>query len=473
MAETFSLPAVDRPLAANHSAVIPDDDSGPRDLTVDEIDRLAPTNGHNRGPVPPHDVDAEASVIGYALIRPDRHPALAAAARPADFYQPSHGTLWATIGTLAADNELTVENLAARADTPPVRLAELTVAAAPSHQAALANARLVADHARRRRIITAARQLTDDAYDTATPDSFADRTVGELLELTQPAGRDDTARPIADLLPQHLDLLEARHDGTAPLGAPTGWAELDRTIAGLRPGQLVVVAARPSIGKSAFGPGQLALNSTAAGHPTLVCSVEMPADELLDRWLAATTGLGLGRLRDGTFGPRDWDRIAAGVTTLVDHQRAPLWVYDAPAQTVPRIAAETRRHQPAVVIVDYLQILDAHEKHQNRAVEVQTITRGLKQLARREECCVVALCQLNRELEKRGDKRPVLADLRDSGAIEQDADLVVCLYRDDYYNAGGSPALEVLVRKNRQGPLGTVTLNYDRSTGRITEQEAP
>jgi replicative DNA helicase len=264
---------------------------------------------------------------------------------------------------------------------------------------------------------------------------------------------------IGDLIDGHIDLLEARAEGQHG-GIPTGWLDLDRLIGGLRPGQVAVICGRPGMAKSAVALC-LAINAAHEGHETLVASIEMSDEELMDRTVASEARVALQNIRNGKTTPKDWERIAGHVQALSE---LPLWILDDPTMTVPDIQAKARRIGAQLIVVDYLQILTASggRSDDNRQVEVSGMSAAIKRMARQLEVPVVVLSQLNRAVESRMDKRPMLADLRESGAIEQDADLVIGLYRDEYYKPDSKDKgiIEMDVLKQRNGPTGVAKLAF-------------
>ncbi len=280
---------------------------------------------------------------------------------------------------------------------------------------------------------------------------------------TNTGDRDTHLQWVTDALEPHLELLEARAEGEL-VGHTTGWADLDRIIGGLRGGQLVVVAGRPAMGKSVFG-AHLAVTAARHDIPTVVASVEMSVTEILDRLLAAEARIPTSHLRHGPA-VNDWPRITDAVGSLAG---LPLAIDDRPDATLATIRADAHRAHAGLVVVDYLQLLSATTRRDSREREVADLSGGLKRLARELDAPVVALSQLNRNIELRREKRPQLADLRESGAIEQDADVVIGLYRDEVYNPDTRDAgvIEAIVLKQRSGPLGTARLGWIAEHQRI------
>jgi replicative DNA helicase len=272
---------------------------------------------------------------------------------------------------------------------------------------------------------------------------------------------------ISDALQETLDQLEQLYGSSGEVtGVPTGYLDLDDLLLGLQPSNLVVLAARPGCGKTAFALGAAANVAMAMRRPVLFFSMEMGTLELTKRMLAAEARVDARKLQTGKIPEGDWTRISHAVGRLAE---APLFIDDNPHCTVMEMRAKARRTKArhgdlALVVVDYLQLMtpSTSRRTENRQVEVAEISRGLKILARELECPVVALSQLNRQLEYRADKRPMLADLRESGSLEQDADVVVFLYRDEIYNPESDQrgTAEVIVAKHRNGPTGVTRLAF-------------
>lgn len=325
-----------------------------------------------------------------------------------------------------------------------------------------AYADIIGDHRRQQRIVLLLREAARTAETGDIHQALAHATDAVDLHATN-TNRDDHLQWVTDALEPHLELLEARAEGQL-VGHTTGWADLDHFIGGLRGGQLVVVAGRPAMGKSVFG-AHLAVTAARENIPTVIASVEMSTSEILDRLIAAEARLPTSSLRTGPA-LNDWPRITDAVGNLAG---LPLAIDDRPDATLATIRADAHRAHAGLVVVDYLQLLQATTRRDSREREVADLSGGLKRLARELDAPVVALSQLNRNLELRREKRPQLADLRESGAIEQDADVVIGLYRDEVYDPETRDAgvLEAIVLKQRSGPLGTARLGWIAEHQRI------
>lgn len=437
---------------------------------LEQYDKLIATDKATASPLP-HNLDAEASLLGAMMLSEAARDA-AGQITPDDFYRPAHGHIFAAIRALTdeghgIDAVTVIEQLGNLIDDcgGPGEIAHLTsVAPATGHAATYAT--IVRNCSRRRKQIMVADELATNArqgHDTAS-------CVGMLEDLEGQNGTTHAVR-LGDTLDDYLTTLEARADGTAPTGIPTGLPTLDQHTGGFRAGQLITVAARPGHGKSDLAC-QIVTNTAMAGTASLIVSIEMGLEELQDRWMAQASRLKHSRLRAGEISDRDWTHISEGVAKLAD---VPLYVHDDPAANLATIRYQARRTPNlGLVVVDYLQLMDSIGAHENRQTEVAGLSRGLKRLARDLGVPVIALAQLNRGVEQRLDKRPMTSDLRESGAIEQDSDIVIGLYRDELYNKkADNPdrgVMEAIILKHRAGALETVRLNYDPTTSTITSQ---
>lgn len=428
------------------------------------------TNGANTR-VPPSNLQAEQSLLGACLLSGTAITAAATIVRADDFYKPAHRHIWNTITDLrdqghpvdpvTVAEHLERTGLLQEAGGPALLISLQT--GTPSTASAPRYARIVAERAAMRELIAVGTEIAEIGWSLPADITAATSTARALLDdlVARQEGARRRLHLIGDTLDDYLDLLEHRSDGEPP-GLRTGWTQLDELLGGLRAGQLIVVAGRPGMGKSIVG-GQLARHAAEQHVPALVVSAEMGREELLDRQMAAVTKLSSRNLRDGKIAPNDWGRIGDGAARLAN---VPLWILDDEAATVEAARAHaatilaanaTDGPVPALLVVDYLQLLQVSRPTGNRVTDIGQISGGLKRMARELGCPVVALAQLNRGLEARIDKRPTLPDLRESGSIENDADVVIGLYRDDYYNTDSKEAgtIEMIVLKQRSGPTGT------------------
>ena len=446
-------------------------------MTNDPSFTPPPSNSNTR--VPPHNSDAEASLLGAMLLSRDAIGPAVETLSADQFYIPSHGYIFDAIASLYGAGEpadpVTVAEELTRSGLldqvgGPQRLLELQTGT-PASSNASRYARIVEEHALLRRLIGVAGDIVELGY--SHPEDVV-KTVDEAEAMMfQIAERRvvDSTKPIRELLDANLDRLEELYEqGNAITGLPTGYVDFDELLSGLQPSNLVIVGARPSMGKTAFGLGMAASAALEAQRPVLFFSLEMGHLELTQRLLCSDARVDSQRMRNGNLSEDDWPKITRAVGKLGE---APIWIDDNPNLTVMEIRAKARRLKSrlgdlGLIVVDYLQLMSGRGNAENRQVEVSEMSRGLKILARELETPIVALSQLSRGLESRTDKRPMLADLRESGSIEQDADVVAFIYRDEVYNPE-SPDIgsaEIIVAKHRNGPTGTVRLawlsNYTR-----------
>ena len=397
---------------------------------------------------------------------------------PDEFYKPAHGHVYDAITSLYGAGEpadpVTVADELRRAGLldsiggPGILLG--LQASTPATSNAAHYARIISEHALLRRLIGVAGEIAEMGY--AVPDDViaaVDRAEAMVFDVAQRRVTDSMS-PIKDLLDDSLTRLEMLYErGDSITGLPTGYHGLDELMSGLQPSTLVIVGARPATGKTAFALGMATHAALEVQRPVLFFSLEMSHMEITQRILSAEARVDATRMRNGKLAEADWTKLSHAIGRLAE---APLYIDDDPQATVMEIRAKARRLKSRVgdlglIVVDYLQLMTGRTKAENRQVEVSEISRGLKILARELEVPVVALSQLSRGLELRADKRPMLADLRESGSLEQDADVVMFLYRDELYNTESPDrgTAEVLVSKHRSGPTGMDRLVFhDRYT---------
>ncbi len=424
------------------------------------------------GRVPPHNLEAEESVLGAMLLSRDAIAAALECCTAEDFYKPAHAHVFAAITALytrgePADPVTVAEELRrsglADAVGDPALLVSLQVNT-PSTANAGHYARIVEEHALLRRLVAVAGEIAELGYSVPEDvEQAVDRAETLVFEVAQ-RRVVDTLSPLRDLLAQSLDHLEHLYEREETItGVPTGYTDLDERLAGLQPSNLVVVGARPAMGKTSFALGIVNHAAMATSKPVLLFSLEMSHLELTQRLLCSEARVDATRMRNGRLLDSDWPKISDAIGRLGD---APIFIDDNPNVTVMDIRAKARRLMArqglGLVVIDYLQLMTGRNRAESRQVEVSEISRGLKILARELNVPVIALSQLSRNLEMRQDKRPVLADLRESGSIEQDADVVLFIYRDEVYNPDSPDrgTAEILIAKHRNGPVGNVQLAF-------------
>jgi replicative DNA helicase len=392
-----------------------------------------------------------------------------------DFYKPAHAHVYDAVLSLYGQGEpadpVTVAEELRRADLLEFvggRAALLRIQAnTPASANAGHYARIVNELALLRRLIGVAGDIAEMGYDT--PDDVTetlDRAESLVFEVAERRVSESMVG-IHDALQDTIDNLESRYDDPSDLvGVPTGYTEVDRVLYGLQPSNLVIVAARPGMGKTSLALGVARNVSTQTGRPVVFFSMEMGTLELTKRLLAMEARVEASRLWTAKLSEGDWSKLAHAVGRLGE---ARLFIDDNPHCTVMEMRAKCRRLRArhgdlALVVVDYVQLMtpSTSRRMENRQVEVSEISRGLKILARELECPVVALSQLNRQVEYRQDKRPMLADLRESGGLEQDADVVAFIYRDEVYNPESDDRgkAEIIIAKHRNGPTGKAELAF-------------
>ncbi|MEX1007016.1 MAG: replicative DNA helicase [Acidimicrobiia bacterium] len=428
------------------------------------------------GRVPPHNLEAEESLLGAMLLSRDAiTAAVEARVDGPDFYKPAHGHIYDAVQSLYGQGEpadpVTVAEELRRADLLEFvggRAALLQIqASTPASANAGHYARIVNELALLRRLIAVAGDISEMGYDS--PDDVTetlDRAESLVFEVAERRVAE-TMIGIQDALQETLDDLERRYgDSSELVGVPTGFSDLDAITLGLQKSNLIIVAARPGMGKTSLALGMARNVATVTGRPVMFFSMEMGTIELTKRLLATEARVDTSRLWTARLDDGDWSRLGHAVGRLAE---AKLFIDDNPHCTVMEMRAKARRMHArhgdlALVVVDYVQLMtpSSTRRAENRQVEVSEISRGLKILARELDCPVVALSQLNRQVEYRQDKRPMLADLRESGGLEQDADVVAFIYRDEVYNQDSEDRgkAEIIVAKHRNGRTGKVELAF-------------
>ncbi|RLE21244.1 MAG: replicative DNA helicase [Actinobacteria bacterium] len=446
--------------------------AGEHDFGSARGDRIGSTP-RSGGRVPPHNLQAEESVLGALLLSRDAVGVVGEAGlRVRDFYSPAHQHIFDVVQSLySSSGPVDVVSVADELRRNGLldelggieRLNELQNAT-PSVSGAEHYAKIVMDTALLRRLIHTAGEITDIAF--GEPDDVVkavDLAETKMFEVAEDRVVDST-REIQELLNETMDQLEENYErGDTITGAATGYDDLDELLSGLQPSTLNIVGARPAMGKTAFGLGMATHIAKHSAKPVLFFSLEMGHAELTQRVLSSEAKVDSTKLRTGKLSESDWSKIGLAVGRL----EVPLYLDDNPRVTVMEIRAKARRLKAqqgglALIVIDYLQLMGGDGNSENRQLEVSEISRNLKVLARELEVPIVALSQLSRNLESRSDKRPMLADLRESGSLEQDADVVMFLYRDEVYNpeSPDKGSAEVIVSKHRSGPIGNKRLVF-------------
>lgn len=465
------------------------DDEPPFDEVPHDLDddwAPAPSGGRPRGGggpggggpggggrVPPHNIDAEESLLGAMLLSRTAIDIVSETMQPEFFYRPAHAHIYEAIMSLSSQGEavdpVTVADelrrhgfLEAIGGTDALLSLQ---AATPATSSAGRYAKIIEELALLRSMIGVGGEIVELGYSLPDDVTKALDDAESMMFRVAEHRQTDTMSRLHDLLDQTIDNLEALYDrGQSITGTPTGYHDFDELTSGLQPDALIVVGARPAMGKTSFAIGMASHAAIDAHLPVLFFSLEMSRVELSQRILCAEARVDSTRVRNGNLTDDDWHRISHAVGRLGE---APLWIDDNPNVTVMEIRAKARRLQSQVgqlgmIVIDYIQLMTGQGRAENRQTEVAEISRSLKILARELKVPVVALAQLNRGLEQRTDKRPMLADLRESGSLEQDADIVCFLYRDEVYNPESSEmgTAEVHVAKHRAGPTDTIRLAF-------------
>lgn len=425
---------------------------------------------------PPHNAHAEQAVIGGLMLDNARFDDVADLIAPDDFYRAEHRELWRALSQLAAagrpfDVVTMAETLEASGGLEAaggLSYLGTLLAETPSAANAVHYARIVANLATLRRLSAACADGAALARSpgVADPESIAADIEAAIFAAAGRQSSRDGLQSAAALLPGVLADLDRRSAGKGSHGLRTGLTDLDRTIGGMDPGQLILIGARPGVGKSALALGIALHCAVTEGRPVALFSLEMSADEIMQRALAGLARVPVTRLRSGRLDPAQWAAVTSASFVL---SKAPLHIDDTGGIRPAELRARCRRLARkagglGLVVVDYLQIMqsDQNRRTDNRVNELTQISGALKSLAKEIGAPVIGLSQLNRGLETRGDHRPMLADLRESGSLEQDADVVLFIYRDEMYNATiqNKGQADLIIAKQRNGPVGTVKVAF-------------
>ena len=445
-------------------------------MTVEEFEAVV--SGFDRRP--PQNLEAEMSVLGALMLSKDAMVDVVEVLQGHDFYKPAHELIFEAAAEMfrsgnPVDAVTISAELQARGALGRVGGAEYLhtlISSVPSAAGAGYYARIVREQAILRRLVEAGTRIANMGYAAdGDVDEVVDTAQAEVFAVTERKNAEDYL-PVGDVMERTLGEVEAAssHDGTM-LGVPTGFRDLDEMTGGLQKGHMVVVAARPSMGKSTLGLDICRSAAIGAGITSVIFSLEMSREEITKRLLSAESRVKLTQLMKGPMGKTDWERLAR---TAARVSKAPLFIDDSPNMSLMEIRAKCRRLKQrenlGLVVVDYLQLMSSGKKVESRQQEVSEFSRALKLLAKELDVPVIAISQLNRSPEQRGDKRPMLSDMRESGSIEQDADLVILLHREDFYDRDARPGeADFIVAKHRNGPTDTLAVAFKKDYAHFTD----
>ncbi|UZD53728.1 replicative DNA helicase [Caldimonas aquatica] len=452
------------------SAILnPSESSGRPARVDDEVARLR---------VPPHSVEAEQSVLGGLLLDNGAWDRAGDLLTDSDFYRYEHRLIYAAIGALINANKpadvITVfehlQSLGKAEECGGLVYLNALAQSVPSAANLRRYAEIVRERAVLRKLVAAADEIATAAFNPQgrAVSQILDEAEGKIFQIGEEGNRSKQGfqsmdQLVVDLIDRVTELYE--NGAEEVTGVRTGFFDLDRMTAGLQPGDLIILAARPSMGKTAFALNIAENVAVQEGLPVVVFSMEMGAAQLALRMVGSLGRIDQSHLRTGKLADDEWGRLSEAVERL---KSANVFIDETPALNPAELRARARRQarqcgRLGLIVVDYLQLMSGTgSSEENRATEIGEISRGLKALAKELQCPVIALSQLNRSVEQRTDKRPMMSDLRESGAIEQDADVIMFIYRDDYYNRDSKEpgVAEIIIGKQRNGPVGTVKLAF-------------
>ena len=424
--------------------------------------------------VPPQNLEAESSVLGGILLENEAVNQVLELLRPEDFYRESHRKVFRAIVELSDRSEPV--DLITLSDCLKNR-GELEAVGGTAYLASLADfvptaanishyARIVREKSILRSLITTATEIATRGYEEqGNVDEFLDSAEKVIFDISEKKIKASFVA-VGDMIKDTLKTVEKLYERKEMVtGVPTGYDDLDKLTAGLQPSELIIVAGRPGMGKTSFALN-IAANAAFTGAGVAVFSLEMAKEQLVLRMLCSEARVNSSKVRSGYLGERDFPQLAKAAGRL---HEAPIYIDDTPAISVLELRAKARRlvrdrsKKIGLIVVDYLQLMRGMGTASNREQEISEISRSLKALAKELNVPVIALSQLNRRVEDRGDRRPMMSDLRESGAIEQDSDVIIFIYRDEVYNKSDESKkglAEIIVAKQRNGPIDTVTLTF-------------
>ncbi|MFT4732608.1 MAG: replicative DNA helicase [Gammaproteobacteria bacterium] len=440
--------------------------------------------------IPPHSIEAEQSVLGSMMIAPDSWDKVAEIVVESDFYNRSHRTIFGAIIKLLSNNQsvdtVTVKDTLAQSGKLDeaggfsylIELAKNT----PSAANVSAYASVIRERAIVRELIGVAHDIADVGYNPEGRNSadildFAESKVFEIAE--KRTGENEGPKDITTVLTKTVNRLdELVKQGLEITGVSTGYTDLDTKTSGLQRSDLIIVAARPSMGKTTFAMNLCENAMMLQDKPVLVFSLEMPAEQIMMRMLASLSRVNQTHIRTAQLDDEEWARMSGTIKTL--KKKDNLYIDDSSGLTPMELRTRARKIARdkgglSLIMIDYLQLMRVPSLSENRTLEIAEISRSLKALAKELEVPVVALSQLNRTLEQRADKRPINSDLRESGSIEQDADLIMFIYRDEVYNEASEMKgiAEIIIGKQRNGPIGTSRLTFQGQFSRFDNYAGP
>ena len=435
-----------------------------------------------RDRLPPHNIEAEQSVLGSLLLDRDAIIKIASLVKPEDFFSGANGIVFQAILDLYNRREptdfITLSDELGRKErldqVGGIAYLSSLVSAVPTSVHVEYYAKIVERTATLRRLIDAGAQIVSIGYqDGVDTEDALDRAEQAIFRVTERRTTKDFVS-IAEVLDRFFDQIDylQQHRGEV-VGVPTGFTDLDQLTGGLQKSDLIILAARPSVGKTALALGMAYGAAVVNGKTVGIFSLEMSAEQLVQRLLSTETGVDSHRLRLGHIDDHEWDRISRAFGRLAE---ANIFIDDSAGIGVMELRSKARRlqaeHGVDLLVIDYLQLMSSR-RSENRVQEISEISRGLKSLARELNIPVLALAQLSRAVETRADHHPMLSDLRESGSIEQDADIVMFIYRDEVYDAESEKKgiAEIIVAKHRNGPVGTINLRYFNQTARFADLE--
>jgi replicative DNA helicase len=440
--------------------------------------------------IPPHSIEAEQSVLGSMLIAPDSWDKVAELVVDSDFYNRSHQIIFRAIVRLLNKNQ-PIDLITVSEDLDGINeledaggfayLGELA-RNTPSAANVTAYAQIIKERAVTRELIGVAHEIADAGYNPEGRNSgeILDMAESKVFEIAEKrTGKDEGPKNIESVLTKTIDRLEFLVKSNKEVtGVSTGYTDLDKKTSGLQPSDLIIVAARPSMGKTTFAMNLCENAMLLEEKPVLVFSLEMPAEQIMMRMLASLSRVDQTKIRTAQLNDEDWARISNTMAMLKDKDN--LFVDDSSGLTPMEVRTRARKLARdkggiSLIMIDYLQLMRVPGLSENRTLEIAEISRSLKALAKELEVPVVALSQLNRGLEQRSDKRPINSDLRESGSIEQDADLIMFIYRDEVYHeqSADKGIAEIIIGKQRNGPIGTTRLTFQGQFSRFDNYAGP